>query len=88
MAHKMNNNGGGENMAQQMRAMSEAKFVQKMIATLSDRCFDKCINKPKYALDAAERACVASCFDSFTQSFQQVAQVYQKFMTKSMQEEQ
>jgi import inner membrane translocase subunit TIM13 len=76
-----------QQLAQQMRALSEAKFIQQMISTLSDRCFDKCVHKPRYTLDSAERACISSCFDSFTQSFQSVAQVYQGFMSRSVQED-
>jgi hypothetical protein len=79
-------NNDQQQVAQQMRALSEAKFIQKMISTLSDKCFDKCIQKPKYTLDSSERACISSCFDTFTQSFQSVAQVYQQFMAKSLQD--
>jgi import inner membrane translocase subunit TIM13 len=62
----------------QVRMMQEAQFAQKLLSTISDRCFEKCITKPKYTLDSSEKTCITSCADTFVESFGTVANTYAK----------
>ncbi|CAO3679586.1 hypothetical protein G6F70_001831 [Rhizopus microsporus] len=52
-------------LGQFLEAEQAKARVQQTVHSLTDNCWDKCINKVNNKLDRSEEACLANCVDRF-----------------------
>ncbi|EDW00484.1 GH11842 [Drosophila grimshawi] len=50
--------------------------VQELLATVSCKCFEKCVTKPRDHLSGPEENCINMCMDRFLDSFRLCAHTY------------
>lgn len=43
----------------------QMQHAQELMSKMSDLCFDKCVQRPKYELDSTQRTCLSNCSETF-----------------------
>nr|ABD64778.1 Dvir_CG11611 [Drosophila virilis] len=50
--------------------------VQELLATVTCKCFEKCVTKPRDHLSGPEQSCIHLCMDRYLDSFRLCAHTY------------
>lgn len=66
----------------QMKAASQAQYLQQLVSKMSDSCFEKCVKRPRYALDSSQQTCISNCMDNFLEAMEAVGSVVVENMQK------
>lgn len=70
------------NQAQKGELMSQIKTqvmvaqAQEMLATITRKCYTKCITKPGTSLDSSDQKCVSMCLDRYMDAQNLVARTF------------
>ncbi|XP_073830676.1 mitochondrial import inner membrane translocase subunit Tim13-like [Musca autumnalis] len=65
----------GELMEQVKQQIAVAN-AQELLTKMTEKCFNKCINKPGTSLDSSEQKCISMCMDRFMDSWNLVSRTY------------
>ncbi|XP_037812287.1 mitochondrial import inner membrane translocase subunit Tim13 [Lucilia sericata] len=65
----------GELMDQVKQQIAVAN-AQELLTKMTEKCFNKCINKPGVSLDSSEQKCISMCMDRFMDSWNLVSRTY------------
>ncbi|KAM7346379.1 mitochondrial import inner membrane translocase subunit Tim13-like [Cochliomyia hominivorax] len=71
----LSTNEKGELMDQVKQQIAIAN-AQELLTKMTEKCFNKCINKPGHSLDSSEQKCISMCMDRFMDSWNLVSRTY------------
>ncbi|TFK28208.1 hypothetical protein FA15DRAFT_665702 [Coprinopsis marcescibilis] len=74
-----------EAMMRQVQMETDVAQAQELMNTSTEKCFTRCIVNPGTDLSAKDKACLASCFDKFLETFNVVGRTYTARITKERQ---
>ncbi|TDG38925.1 hypothetical protein AWZ03_014654 [Drosophila navojoa] len=63
-------------LIRQMKQQIALANVQELLATVTCKCFEKCVTKPRDHLSGPEENCIHMCMDRFLDSFRLCAHTF------------
>ncbi|CAK9441246.1 uncharacterized protein LODBEIA_P51150 [Lodderomyces beijingensis] len=63
-------------LKQQISQELAAANATELVRTITENCFDKCVETPKGFLDAEENSCIAQCREKYMRSWNVISRAY------------